>query len=530
VNIKRGLYKGRKILFLIVCLFLLNCLWFLLAFGSDNTENPKVNSALMSLIEESTGVGAVPIRGIVSENVSNQTVFVDIYVNLSTLNETQLMPHLKEIKARNRDLIEADVYVNNISEMSALPFVTYIDIPVLMENDGPVIDCPILNFLDLLCPSNGGDGKVVVVLDYQFYHNNLTNLSLPKNTIYENKHNYSKNEIHGTACSEIIGQIAPGIKLYQVYAGGSPAMMLDVVKKLINWSEKIDVVSCSMGFFSGPGLYGIHDDLYYAIKRLTDEGTIWVNSAGNEAERHWSGKFNDPDGNGYLNFSAKDESINVSLKEREQISVYLSWNDWQDPNYGKSTQDYDLILDPKPYDGNEIKSNKPQLGERNQRPEEILSYVAKQDGIYQIKIKKIKATRNDTLFHLFTRIRGVAKLDEYRVAAGSLTPIACYDNVIAVGAFNISSGEIEPYSSRGPCPDKEVKPDLVAPTNIRTAISSQRVFDGTSAAAPVVAGCIALDKDGFDQARLKEYCRSLGKNEPNDVYGNGLISPTSMKA
>jgi len=57
-------------------------------------------------------------------------------------------------------------------------------------------------------------------------------------------------------------------------------MMLDVVKKLINWSEKIDVVSCSMGFETGPALFGIHDDLYYAIKRLTDKGTIWVNSAG----------------------------------------------------------------------------------------------------------------------------------------------------------------------------------------------------------------------------------------------------------
>jgi len=75
-----------------------------------------------------------------------------------------------------------------------------------------------------------------------------------------------------------------------------------------------------------------------------------------------------------------------------------------------------------------------------------------------------------------------------------------------------------------------VKPDLVAPTNIRTATISNRLFDGTSAAAPVVAGCIALNKDKFDPARLKEYCRSLGKNEPNYIYGNGLISLTSMNA
>jgi len=64
-------------------------------------------------------------------------------------------------------------------------------------------------------------------------------------------------------------------------------------------------------------------------------------------------------------------------------------------------------LDPGPNDAKEIKSNKPQRGERNQRPEEILSYVAKQDEIYQIKIKKINATRNDIFFHLFICPRGV---------------------------------------------------------------------------------------------------------------------------
>jgi len=520
----KDLCRSKQILFLTVCFFLLNYLCFSVGLGLDNMENPKINSALLSVIDGSTGAGAIPIRGIVSENVSNQTMFVDIYVNLSTLNETQLMPYLMEIKARHRDLIEADVYVKNISEMSALPFVTYVDIPVLMENYGLVSDCPVLKFLGLPCPSHGGDGKVVAVLDYEFYHDNITILSLPINTIYENKHKYSKDQIHGTACSEVIEQIAPDVKLYQIYAGGSPWMMLDVVEKLNNWGEKIDIVSCSMGFASGPGLFGIHDDLYYAIKRLTDNGTIWVNAAGNEAERHWSGRFADPDGNGYQNFSALDESINVSLEENNQITVSLSWNDWPDPNYGKSTQDYDLILDPGLNDAKEIVSNKPQRGGRNQRPEERLSYVAKQDGIYQIKIKKINGNRNDTLFHLF--IYG-NNLDEYNVATSSLNPIACYDNVITVGAFNISSGEIAAYSSMGPTNNGELKPDLVAPTNIKTATTYPRLFTGTSAATPVVAGCIALNKDKFDIANLKEYCRSLGKNEPNNVYGNGLINTTS---
>jgi hypothetical protein len=517
------LCRSRYILFFTIYLLLLNCLSGL---GSDNMENPKINSALLSLIEGSDGPGAVPIRGIVSENVTNQTVFVDIYVNLSNFNETLLVPHLKEIRARHRDLIEADAYVKNISEISALPFVTYLDIPVLMENYGLVSDCPVLKFLDLQCPSQGGEGKVVAVLDYEFYHDNITRLSLPKQTIYEDVHKYSKDQIHGTACSEVIGQIAPGAKIYQIYAGGSPLMMLSVAKKLNNMSEKIDIVSCSMGFCSGPGLFGIKDDLYYAIKKLTDNGTIWVNAAGNEAEKHWSGKFNDPDGNGYLNFSTSDESINVTLREKQKMTVYLSWNDWTDPNYGKSTQDYDLVLDPGLNGSKKIISNKPQEGGRNQRPEEILTYVARQDGIYQIKIKMINATRNDTFFHLF--ISG-ARLDEYGVAASSLNPIACYDNVVTVGALNITSGEIAPYSSRGPTYDGRLKPDLVAPTNIRTATTYPRLFDGTSAATPVVAGCIALGKDGFDITRLKEYCKYLGKNEPNNVYGNGLINPMSLR-
>ena len=38
-----------------------------------------------------------------------------------------------------------------------------------------------------------------------------------------------------------------------------------------------------------------------------DSGILWVNAAGNEAQRHWSGQFVDANGNGWNEFAAGAE-------------------------------------------------------------------------------------------------------------------------------------------------------------------------------------------------------------------------------
>jgi len=108
----------------------------------------------------------------------------------------------------------------------------------------------------------------------------------------------------------------------------------------------------------------------------------------------------------------------------------------------------------------------------------------------------------------------------------SLMPNAVAKNVIAVGASNSSDNSIAPFSSRGPTADGRVKPDLVAPGTDGSMVDdcyskscdpndpndsccpadpseyiwscwpdpedSYAGMTGTSCAAPVVSGCIAL--------------------------------------
>jgi hypothetical protein len=490
----------------------------------EKEKDTRLSSTLSDIVREPSD--GVPIRGIVSEDESNQTILVDIYVNTSQMNESELLPYLKEIIVRHRDAIEAQAYINTIHKLKNLSFVSYIDIPVLIESyKGLNNPCPLLESLNIKCPSSGGNGINMVVADMQFYSNDLTKTAIPDDTIFEGRHSYNADQIHGTACSEVIAQIVPEIKLYQIFAGNTPLQFLDAINNIEKLGEKIGVISCSCGFPIGPGLFNVHDDLYYAIENLTLNGTIWVNSAGNDAESHWSGSFNDPDENGFNNFSGSDESINITLNRGDDLKVILTWNDWPDPNYGNSTQDYALwVLGPTESD---LKvADDPQTGRRNDFPQEICYMPIGHNGIYQILIEKKNANARNAQFHLFVEsdTRNI-RLDEYAVADGSLNSVACFDNVITVGAINSTSNEIMPYSSRGPTSDGRVKPDLVGPTNITTISTYPWPFTGTSAAAPAVAGCIALvlNHNG-DLQEIYKHVIDLGPIGPDNIYGSGLVN------
>ncbi len=92
--------------------------------------------------------------------------------------------------------------------------------------------------------------------------------------------------------------------------------------------------------------------------------------------------------------------------------------------------------------------------------------------------------------------------------------------VIGVGAFDVQSGNLEGYQSRGPTRDSRFKPDIQAPTNTESASSASdtavQSFGGTSGATPYGAGAAAL---------LRNWLRgNSGSIDPGQVYAQMILS------
>jgi len=369
-----------------------------------------------------------------------------------------------------------------------------------------------------------GKGITIALLDSQFYYDNETAEKLTSDIVPICNGSYRKYEVHGIACAELISEIAPDVKLYLVDAGGTETDVTDAIERLMKLDEHIDIVSCSSDFPFGR--FDGEDELCKEVEKMTSNGTLWINAAGNQALCHWSGEFKDPDGNGFNNFSPEDESINLTLEKGEAVGLWLSWED----DWDRATLDYDLRLD-HPSRGYSISDN-PQKGYRDQKPAETIQLLAPEDGTYQIKIRRYDAPDAPVRFHLFT----TQDLDEYQVQNSSIGILGCCRNVITVGAINLSTLDIQPYSSRGPTKDGRQKPDLVAPDNVTTFSYISDAFVGTSASAPYVAGCAALimeifkdDPDLDVREVLIESATDLGPPGPDNTYGYGLVNLSKLE-
>ncbi len=340
---------------------------------------------------------------------------------------------------------------------------------------------------------------------------------------------------HGTACAEIVYDMAPSAQLYLIKIATDVDLDQAVSYAI---AQNVDVISTSLTFLNitpgdGTGRFAA------MANRARAAGILWTTAAGNYRETHWSGTSTDGD-NDNLHEYAPGVEVNVfgpgngsayQIPAGVVLSPALRWDDWTEVR-----QDFRLLL--LRYNGATFdivaSANNPQTGLPGQRPTERLNYITTGGAaIYGVAIQRISGAR-PVFLNLLTPNR---ELDR-RVPAMSLGDLADVPGVLTVGAVTINMPfPAADYSSEGPTTGPggtadggQRKPDIAAFAGVSTASYGTRAFSGTSAATPHVAGAAALISNrhptfGPDAIRfhLEEMAVDQGPACADTRYGFGRL-------
>ena len=354
---------------------------------------------------------------------------------------------------------------------------------------------------------------------------------------------------HGTIVAESLLDIAPAVSLYIA----NPISDADL-QATADWmaSQGVTVINHSVSHvFEGPGDGNSYLSVspLNTVDRAVANGIVWVNSAGNHAERTWFGAYSNPDGDTFLDFGNTGGEVNgLNLTAGVSYGVQLRWED----SWGGASTDLDLLLYDRiaeefieppsvqhPITGRPGHlGTDPQSGGPGHIPLEYISFVSSVDSVrYGFVVGHYSGPAPEWIQLLAF---GSGKLD-HRTYEGSITNPSESANpgLLAVGAAPwFDTQTIAEYSGAGPTPDGRVKPDIVgadcgatsiSPLEFSSQLGGDCGFAGTSQAAPHVAGLAALVKQAnpsFTPQQVADYLKnSAAEREepgPDNDWGYGF--------
>ena len=433
------------------------------------------------------------------------------------------------IESSNKDLVQINIPLDDLSTLYKIPDIAKVQptskaIQNALTSQG-------YDYIKANIPHEIGvkaDGIKIAVLDLAF---DVTNDEI-KNNVMDSKtfrhdfdglkiplDGFGHEKVHGTAVSEIVIDIAPNAELY-LYTFAAEVEFLDAMDYAM--SKDVDLITMSAGWVNYPT--DGTSEMTKKVEQAITQGIPFVVSAGNYAETHWEGNYIDLDSNGWHEFAPSDEGISVVATEErvtQQIPfvLYLMWDSPTGTIY-----DFDLSMTDE--EGDVIAYSANLQESSNAINFEYVYFTPEESGTYSLGILYSGDVEPDASLEIFSPSDKL----EYPISAGSVSVPTDAKGVISVGAINYYDSRLEPFSSRGPTNHCVQAPSVMGPDAVMTTAYDKAPFFGTSAAAPHVAGMVALMLDKTPQLTPLQILSELTSNTDtefssyenlNNVFGHG---------